>query len=197
MTQTKRYHLINSLLLLIAILSFWGWYSFPQKSKATTKTYAVDAFAMNVEATQFNELGQLRGEIKSPKVLHFTEGDSAFFTTPFVTLYSQGGKAPWLISAKTGKTLNGTQQIDLIDNVVIHQPTSAQNTDTVIKTSLLHIYPKKQFADTDQAVTLVQPGVTVNAVGMNAYLDQKHVVLLSNTRGSYDPHQAKSTHTVF
>ncbi len=196
MIATKKYYFINALLLLLAIVSFLGWYNYtgnPGNAKTTAK---IDAFAIDIDGMQFDVLGQKQGELKSPKLLHFANDDSSLLTTPRLTLYSKDNKAPWSITSQTGKTFNGTEKVDLIDNVVIHQPTSAQNQDTTISTSLLHIFPKQQLANTDKSVTLVQSGVKITSIGMNAYLDQKHVTLLSQARGFYDPTKAQPTHSL-
>ena len=196
MIVSKKYYFINALLLLLAILSFLGWYHYTAKPKHTETTNVIDAFAIGIDGTQFDIMGQKQGELKSPKLLHFASDDSSLLTTPYLTLYSKDNKAPWTITSKTGKTFNGTEKVDLIDNVVIHQPTSAQNQDTTISTSLLHIFPKQQLANTDKSVTLVQSGVKITSIGMNAYLDQKHVTLLSQARGFYDPTKAQPTHSL-
>ena len=189
----KKYYLLNGLLLILAIVSFFAWYQAKSNDKTMQPVVMVDAFATDVESIQFNELGQKRAEVQTVKLWHFTREDSSLLTTPRLTLYSANGKAPWIVSAKTGKTFHGAQKIDLIDNVVIHQGSSINNTDTLITTSLLHIFPKKQLATTDQLVTLVQAGVKITSIGMNAYLDQKHVTLLSQTRGFYDPKKAQTS----
>lgn len=193
---TKKYYFLNALLLLIAIVSFFGWYHFATNLSTAKKETSIDAFATGIYGVQFDELGQKQGEINSPKLLHFSSDDSSLLTTPLITLYSKDNKAPWIISSQTGKTFNDTQKIDLIDNVVIHQPSGAQNPDTVISTSLLHIFPNEKLANTDKAVTLVQSGIKITSVGMNAYLDKKQVTLLSQARGFYDPNKAQPVHTL-
>ncbi len=190
MTVTKKYYFLNALLLLLAIVSFFGWYQFTANPNTKKETSGVDAFAIDIHGVQFDVLGQKQAELKSPKLLHFVSEDSSLLTTPNLTLYSKDNKMPWNISSKTGKTFNGTKRIDLIDNVVIHQPSGALNQDTVINTSLLHFFPKQQLANTDKSVTLVQSGVKITSVGMTAHLEQKHVTLLSQARGSYDPIKA-------
>jgi lipopolysaccharide export system protein LptC len=196
MILTKKYYFLNALLLLIAIISFFGWYQFKANPKNTTTPASIDAFATGIHGVQFDELGQKQGEMESPKLLHFTSDDSSVLTTPLLTLYSKDNKAPWSISAQTGKTFNGTQKIDLIDNVVIHQPPGAQNQDTIITTSLLHIFPNQKLANTDKPVTLIQSGIKITSIGMNAYLDKKHVTLLSQARGFYDPNKAQPIHSL-
>ncbi len=196
MIMTKKYYFLNALLLLLAIVSFFGWYQFKANLSAAKTEVGIDAFATGIDGVQFDELGQKQGELQSPKLLHFVNDDSSVLTTPLLTLYSKDNKAPWSISSQTGKTFNGTQKIDLIDNVVIHQPPGAQNQDTIITTSLLHIFPNQKLANTDKPVTLVQSGVKITSVGMNAYLDQKHVTLLSQARGFYDPNKAQPIHSV-
>lgn len=196
MILTKKYYFLNILLLLLAIVSFLGWYQFKTNPSPVKTADSIDAFAMGIQGVQFDELGQKQGEMDSPKLLHFASEDSSVLTTPLITLYSKDNKAPWSISSQTGKTFNGTEKVDLIDNVVIHQPPGAQNQDTTITTSLLHIFPNQNLANTDKPVTLVQSGVKITSVGMNAYLDQKHVTLLSQARGFYDPNKAQPIHSV-
>lgn len=194
--RIQKYYVLNGVLLLLAIVSFFGWYHFTSKPHDSKTTADVDAFAMGIDGVQFDALGQKQGELKSPQLLHLARDDSSLLTTPELTLYSKDNKAPWTISSQSGKTFNGIEKVDLIDNVVIHQPVGAQNQETTIMTSLLHIFPDKQWANTDKPVTLIQSGIKITSVGMNAYLDQKHVTLLSQARGFYDPNKAQVSHSL-
>ncbi len=191
MITFNKYNTLNALLVILAIVSGYYWYQPNARSAKPAATASIDSFALGVHALQYNAEGLKRGEMTTPKLIHFTANDSALLTTPQFTLYPVGNTAPWLISANEGQTFNGSKQIDLRDHVVIHQPRTANNSDSTIETSLLHIFPKENFANTDQRVTLVQPGINVSSIGMNAYLNEKRVTLLSHARSSYDPHKAQ------
>lgn len=182
--------------LLIIILSYTFWLvqettgSNTAKKKQDNKP---DFFAKNVYATEYDQTGKLIHVLKTPYLLHYAYQDTSDLTTPDFTIYSsKDDKQPWHITSNTGKTIHGTDIVDLNGNVIIHQPAGPQNNDVLIRTEALTVYPKKDFAQTNQLVTIEEPGVNVTAIGMKVYFKEKRVELLQSARGTYDQSKAKS-----
>ena len=49
------------------------------------------------------------------------------------------------------------------------------------------VHPNEQTAETNALITLYQPNITVNAIGMTANIDTGDIKLLSQARGEYAP----------
>ena len=57
-----------------------------------------------------------------------------------------------------------------------------------LTTSELRVVPAKQYAETDQAVTVVTDLGITRAIGMQADLQQRRLQLLAQVRGDYARH---------
>ncbi len=151
-----------------------------------------DAFAEQVIATNLDEKGNIHNRLITPRIVHYARHDSAVVTQPHIILYGDDrNKQPWHITSVHGRTMNGLDTIYLWDHVKIHEPQGQDNKNLTVTTSRLTIYPDKNYAETKQPVHFTEPGVTVDSVGMKAYLKEKRVELLSQARGVYDAKQAE------
>lgn len=175
--------------ILIAIALYTG-FLFQQSSHFKTlfkkNDYHADAFLENVVAINMDKYGAPHSQIKTKKIIHYPANDTAFITQPLIILYSKDEEMPWLTTAEKGISEHGKEKILLIGNVKIHQESGPNNKEETILTSELTIYPKNDLAKTDKPVTFIEPGTIVNAVGMNAFLKEKRVQLLSKTRGEHE-----------
>lgn len=178
--------------ILIALAGS-GWYfaSAPRAAQLDPQTLAntEDTFVSNVLVSQFNEQGRLINRMSSPLLKHIPNGNTHLLTKPFITVV-QDNQAAWQIRSMQATAINGGEQITFEKQVVIHQDAGEHNQENTFKTSKLLYYPKQKFATTKSKVLFVQPGSTVNAKGMNAWLSDKHVQLLSKTRITYEPKHA-------
>ena len=180
---------ILSILGLCLLVSYTGWLW-----RETTRSTLVstednkhpDFFAINITATETGPTGLIKDQFISPKAVHYTVNDTAFYDDPHIISYSTDGKSPWDITALHGQSINGTQKLILSDNVKIHEPPGPKNNDTWITTSWLAVYPKQNYAETDQPITFIEPDLTVNSIGMRLYFKEKRIELLNQSRGVYD-----------
>lgn len=182
---------------LLLVLVYTGWL-FKQTSSgistAHTQNNHPDFFVKNIYAVEFNPNGEIYHTLKTPYLLHYPFQDTSYLTTPELLLYSQDrSKQPWNISARKGIARQGTKVINLIDNVIIHEPAGVNNSNLTIRTSELTIYPATNLAQTDKPVTFIEPGIEVHSIGMNAYLKEKRVQLLNQAKGVYDANETKDT----
>ncbi|MBY0545128.1 MAG: LPS export ABC transporter periplasmic protein LptC [Gammaproteobacteria bacterium] len=144
-----------------------------------------DFYALNVTATETSTTGMLKDKFMSPKVVHYALNNTAFYDSPHIISYPEDGKSPWDITANYGRSINGTEKIILWDNVNIHEPTGIKNNDTLITTSWLIVYPKQSYAESNKPVTLVEPDLTANSVGVRVFFKEKRIELLNQASGVY------------
>jgi lipopolysaccharide export system protein LptC len=71
--------------------------------------------------------------------------------------------------------------------VVVHQEQGPNTQESTMTTEKIIYYPKEKKATSDLLVTFEQPGNTVQATGMTAYLAEKRIQLLHQARGKYVP----------
>lgn len=174
-------------LLAATLLSSWLYFNLTKTLRpiATTQPQRMNAFAENVTATRFDQNGNLIDQLRAEKLKHYTD-DSSDFIKPHLVIYSETAK-PWEVDADHGHANNGIKEIELQDSVRLHQSADKNRHEVTITTSAAKIYPEKDYAETDQSVLLQQPGVTLQSVGVRAYLKQGRVELLSKAQGQYEP----------
>jgi lipopolysaccharide export system protein LptC len=178
---------ITFLLILATAFSAWSIIlSHPAKYNPQTDPKQIDSFMENVQAITYNKQGVASLKITTPKMVHYPENNTTYITTPRVVIYRQSPQ-PWFVDSDYAKATNGMDTIQFWSNVNIHHLADLENPNTSLRTNTLTIFPDQQIAQTDEAVTFVQPDTTVHAIGMLANLDVGTVKLLSNTQGEYDP----------
>lgn len=174
---------------LALLTCYTGWLLY--ETNRTTFVPPTDAthpdfIIKNVVYVDTNDLGHIKTRFMSPQVIHYPKQDTYYFLSPHVIAYSEDGKAPWDITALYGQSTDHNETLVLWKNVRLHELASAKNADTLITTSKLFIYPKLNYAHTDAPVTLIQPDLTVNSIGMNVYFKEKRVQLLKQAHEVYD-----------
>ena len=179
------------IVIMLAILGFaisMTYLLFQPQTTLTMHTKETpDAWMENVAALIMDKNGKPKLKIETPKMIHYVVNDSAYLTTPHLTLYRKS-PIPWDINAKNAKTTQGIDHILFWGNVTIHHPADGMNPATLIKTLTLTVHPNKQIAETNDIITLIQPDLIVNATGMHADMNTGDIKLLSQARGEYVPH---------
>ncbi len=186
---------VATLLVLFIAFAYSAWLIKVTSPKTQEERYSdkiPDYYLTDVVALEFNEQGQLLHQLLSPKVIHIPSDDTVLLKAPHITVYSTDvpPQAPWQITALHGKTIENNKYAWLWNQVVLHQPSSAQNKEMTILTSRMRVVPSENIADTHAPVTVIQPGLEVHSIGMRAFLKEKRVDLLSRAQGVYDVNAA-------
>lgn len=178
-------------LFFALIACVWsGWYFSRSLSiiplDAQTLASTPDAIVSGLTIRQFNDQGHLINLLESPKMQHIPNQNTNLFESPHIIL-TQDNQPSWDIRSQKAHATNKGEQINLSDNVIIHQNTNNSTKESTLKTEALTYFPKQKFATTPLAVSFEQAGSTIHAIGMNAYLDDKRVELLGKTQATYEP----------
>lgn len=179
--------LLSVLLMLIIGIAGWVTLIYRVNHNNGQKTLDIpDSYMEGVTALIIDKQGKLSMRIVTPKMIHFPQNDTAKFTAPKLTLYRQSPQ-PWFIQSNHAIAENGIDNLDFWDHVTIHHAADASNPATLIKTSRLIVHPNHKTAETDKPITLLQPNVTINGIGMRANMETGRIKLLSQARGEYVP----------
>lgn len=183
----------QALLILIALVSLVGsaWYFASEKTPLTkhpeTLSTMPDTTIHQLVVKQFDVNGRLQHCLKTPLVHHIPANNTHVFTTPYITV-SQANQPDWEISAHSATSERGGEKITFHQQVTIHQNKTTAHEASTLTTEEMTYFPKDKFATTlAQVIFEQQPGNIVQSKGMNAYLDEKRVQLLSQARGTYAP----------
>jgi lipopolysaccharide export system protein LptC len=178
------------LFCVMIALACSGWYfaSTPAPTKLDEETLAntPDYIINNVSIRQFDAAGTLTNFIESPELQHIPNQDTNRILSPHISI-KQEKQPNWDIRSEQALAVNRNEKITFTKNVVIHQEKGENNQPSTFKTEELVYFPKKKFATSSVAILFEQPGSTVHAIGMNAYIEDKRIELLGNARAIYEP----------
>jgi len=187
--MSTRQYIITTLLLLAACIGTWLLReALENRAVPLTGSNHPDSYMNDVVATQMDEQGKLKDELQAPLLVHFPVGNTTNITSPHFIIYNSDSTGePWHITANYGQAHDGINILELWDHVKLTQPAGSKNTATTMVTTAMTIFPKQQYAQTQQPVKVWQMGSVVTSVGLHADLKTGEIDLLSQARGKYQP----------
>lgn len=172
--------------LLLAALGYIDWSNDGKTNTDQNKaTQTIDFFVTNSETIQFNEEGHLRYVLLAKKLDHILETDISYVDMPNMSLYRKMSDIPWHIISDKGEVSPEGKEVELIDNVRISRMDELQR-NSVLTTQRLTYIPDDNIAKTKESVRMVTNLDTTTAIGMEAFINDGKVNLLSNVRGEHE-----------
>lgn len=187
--QNKLFRNIIALLVLTLVVGAIGyWRITPERFMDNTPMAVdenlIDYYATNTHTVQYMEDGSVQYELTAEKVEHKQANEVSYVTRPDMQIY-RGTPYPWHVRSDRAEVNPDGTQVELIDAVKMNR-TDQKDRTTVINTSRATVFPRRQYAETDQNVRIDGANGVTTAKGMKAYLKDSKVDLLSNVRGQYD-----------
>jgi lipopolysaccharide export system protein LptC len=188
-----RKNVIPLLLLALAALSIWLFQGQPEKGRSVTvQNHDVpDSFMENFTTQTMDAEGRPQYQLRAVRMAHYADGNRSEFMQPHFTAYRPDGQR-WTVAAETGQALDGTEQILLNGVVTIErQATATAAANLQIVTRDVRVWPADDYAETDEATTIVRgtetPSATLKALGMQVNFREGQLQLMSQVRGQYVP----------
>lgn len=180
---------LSVLLFAAAALLSWWLYQQVQQDRPRSdgsQRHDPDAFVDDADLSSVDAQGRLTSRLWAKRMQHYPDDDSTTLNAPIMDLYRPEGP-PWHITSQQGWINSGGSEIRLEGKVEIHRPGSAEARPVDIYTRKLTIFPDRDYAETDVAITYRSTGLEVHSIGMRAHLDQGQVELLKQVRAIHQP----------
>ncbi len=159
--------------------------SFKPSAKNTPAEPTPDYILTNATRTEMNDEGQAKYRIFVKRLRHYQESDRSEFDAPVLTIVRDNAK--WTVTSDAGQATQGGKEIQLWGNVVVLKHKTAGEPETQLDTEKLTFWPEQDLAETQSPVVIRQGKQQIHAVGMKVKLEERHIELLSNVRGHYEP----------
>lgn len=183
MYSSKQY-ITGFFLLLCTAVSSWLVLKSSAIPASIPNEKGPDSYMTNISVLHTaSDNGELQNELHAALLTHYSN-KTTLFTLPHFIFYHPPAQ-PWNLTAKQGKALDDINLVQLWDQVVLAQAAGKQTQPITINTSQVTVYPKQHFAQTDQLVTAIEPGVYVTAIGMHVDFKTQVVDLLSHVHVQY------------
>lgn len=175
----------------VAVLSTLSWW-FPLRMGPTPVETPVvaemrhipDFFLTEFDLTSMDVAGAPRYRLQAQAMTHYADDDTADIALPRMTVF-RGDAAPWQARAGQGWVAGEAEMVKLMKDVVIERSASAAAQGLEIRTEEIRVWPAKEYAETEQAVTLRSALGVTRAVGMHADFNHDVVELRAEVRGEY------------
>ena len=131
---------------------------------------------------KMNALGKPHRILSGSEMSHYPDDDSIEVINQ-ISHFIDEEDDTWLILSDKGRTLQGSDQVQLTGNVIITRP---ENKEIELYTERLHIDMKTEIADTDLPVRMVSPSGVSYGTGLDADFKTSIVKLHSKVRGIYE-----------
>ena len=190
MNQNLQTLLTNLLLgaFVIALLSYADWESwFESDSIAESQEAQPDLIAYTVEQVRFNKDGQKHFLLKAEQVQQFLDTDSNLILRPDLLLYREQIPA-WKTTADEGSSDGMGEAIHLRGNVLIEQ--QGDDSPATLQTDTLIVSATTSHATTEDKVVIRQTGILIEAVGLDADLNDNRLKLKHQVTSIYEPEKS-------
>lgn len=126
--------------------------------------------------------GRLQQEATASDAEYFGEEDIIYLNEPRVTTHSDT-ESSWYTRSERGQVRQNNDIIELTQDVHIQKGDGEIN----IHTERLVLIRSKDMAETDAAISIIGDTGRTDAVGMQAFLKQEKIELLSKVRTIHEP----------
>jgi lipopolysaccharide export system protein LptC len=188
MKLTSAFVLLSSALVLLTACK-------PASQTAVDGTLAAnmaapyDYYMNGMSTTRFTADGRLAYKLNAIRITHYPEGDHAVLDKPNLVWYDEDAR-PWQISSSSGdlhKSPAGNENELLLEGNVVLTSESDPQRPLRITTESLTVQTLSRTAGTQAQVALTTPGSLMQGVGMELRMEDNHIKLLNEVRGSYEP----------
>lgn len=185
LVRSNRRVLILFVLALAAFLSWWLSSTGPSLiPRLDQQRHDPDYYLVNFMLTTMGDDGVPKHQLKADNMFHYPDDDTANLKNPEFLIYRNGADS-WNIRSEHGLISEGGKSVMLQGDVFIEQLDALSDKGLEIMTRDLNIKPDEEFASTEQAIVIKNRYGVTEAVGMQADLKKRRVLLMSQVRGNY------------
>ncbi len=182
---------LSAFVVVIGLSSWWlnDRISRDLTFKNQKKVAHIPAFySKNMQLITMNAEGQLAQKLVSTLMIRFLDDQTSELSQPQYSVY-KNNKIDLVMKAEKGWISPKYQEIRLTKEVRIKRVKTTTQADVEIKTSALSIYPKLQYAYSNEYVFVTSGKQRLSAKGMQfLFKKPEHFKLLSQVKGHYELH---------
>lgn len=139
-----------------------------------------DSYMTQLYLKRFTPNGHVQYEFQAHRASRQADTEITILNEPHMLFLDTPD--PWETDSNFGKLVGSGQTVELWDNVHIRRT----NDSLSIRTSAITLYPERDYAETDRAVTMDSDGTHTEGIGLEAYMNEQRMRLLSNVRSIHE-----------
>jgi lipopolysaccharide export system protein LptC len=173
--------------LLLAAFTFWLWRLVDGDRDAGVRSpdHEPDYYLVEMVRRTMNREGGLQSVLTAEQVFHFPDDDTTELAHPHMEIYN-GAPNPWQVVAEHGLVKADNEVIFLQGRVEIWRVDDKGEREFEIITSELRVFPKVQYAETDNAAIIKGHDSVTRTRGFRANFEHNRLELLERVRTRYE-----------
>ena len=180
---------LGAVLLVAAVVS--GWSAWKQRQVTEFQTPAVersDYLMRDFEVVALDDQGKESLTLRAPEMQRNPVDQTFTIATPVFLLPDSDGRH-WQMRSRDGWVSAKGDELRLTGDVTGNSPPGAM--PTTFTTQRLNVFPRRNLAATDQAVTITRPGSIISGVGFETNTKTKQYTFKSQVKTRYEPNSAR------
>ena len=182
---------VLGLVLLVAAITS-GWSAWKQRDVAepdAPSSERPDYLMRDFEVIGLDDQGQESITLRAPEMQRNPRDQTFTIATPLFLLPDTDGHH-WEMRAKTAWVSPNGDELRLSGDVRGTSPKEGA-IPTTFDTQRLNVFPRKNLASTDDAVTITRPGSILSGVGFETNTKTKQYTFKSQVKTRYEPKSAR------
>ena len=175
--------LTATLTIVFGAATFWMWHELEDSgdSNVTPRRHDPDYYLVEMVRRTMNREGGLQNVLTAEEAFHYPDDDTLELAHPHMEIYN-GDENPWQVVAERGIVKSNNEVIFLHGKVEIWRIDAKGEREYEILTSELRVFPKVQYAETDNAATIKSLNSVTKAKGLRANFEHNRVELRERVR---------------
>ncbi|RYG09415.1 MAG: LPS export ABC transporter periplasmic protein LptC [Burkholderiales bacterium] len=181
---------LGLMLLVAAMLS--GWSAWKQRDAAEPEAAIsdrADYLMRDFEIISLDDKGQESMTLRAPEMQRNPNDQTFTIATPLFLLPDSEGQH-WEMRSNTAWVSAKGDEMRLSGDVKGTSPKQAP-IPTTFDTQRLNVFPRKNLASTDAAVTITRPGSILSGVGFETNTKTRQYTFKSQVKTRYEPNSAR------
>jgi lipopolysaccharide export system protein LptC len=176
------------LIPLLALLAFVYWLDKQVQQEViaalNNQRHDPDGIMDDFFATTMDQQGVPRMLLSARQMRHYPDHDSTELELPKLTMLT-AEHPPVHVSGMRGAVSSRGDEVIFRDSVTVLREAAGPRSAMTLRTEYLRVLPNRDWADTDQAVSMVDANNTVHAIGMEMDNKARTLKLLSQVRSEH------------
>ena len=175
--------------MLLGAGSFWIWRQIEDEMQvpAPLGRHEPDYYLVDMVRHSMDRNGELQNILIADRVYHYPDDDSTELARPRMEIYNDTA-SPWQVVAESGTIKSNSELVLLHGKVEIWRLDDAGKREFEILTSEMRVFPKVQYAETDNAATIKSPSAVTKTKGFKANFAHNRLELLERVRSRIERH---------
>jgi len=173
---------INLITLGFALVLFGWWQQTAQQDAAKDAAWIPDYYLNNATISQFDKNGTLHSHISADRFTHIREFGTTDMLKPRFNIFLANSNTAWFGKADDGLIIDSGAQINLSGNTLVTNGPDISRPLSLTSQSI-RLFPKQNYAESDDQVTLKSKHSHLTGTGMQLTLDSQRLLFLHKVKG--------------